>query len=311
MSPDSPLAYAKTAREELDGKLGTQEPLVKNALTPKRLHHYTDASGLKGILQTRKLHATDLRFMNDSGELQYARDLISKVANSELSECDKAVSEFFHQGLGVLGQLDELRFYAACFCEDGDLLGQWRAYGNSGGGYAIGFDVPAMMSNLFLGDVPQLGNRTLQKVDYDPESQQKSVRRVLKGPVSISNDCLNKFRNHPDLVDALRACVSHTVKSLVREQSRIKHPLFREEREWRIVEIEREAKAFRISRAGLLVPFIELPLGGSPRRSTFVAELRWGPTLTPELAKLSLETLAESFGYQGLTIQGSLIPLRT
>jgi hypothetical protein len=32
------------------------------------------------------------------------------------------------------------KMFLTCFSENGDLLSQWRAYGNNGDGVAIGFD---------------------------------------------------------------------------------------------------------------------------------------------------------------------------
>ena len=39
---------------------------------PAILYHYTTPEGLKGILQSGKLWATEVRYMNDASELDYA-----------------------------------------------------------------------------------------------------------------------------------------------------------------------------------------------------------------------------------------------
>jgi len=65
---------------------------------------------------------------------------------------------------------------------------------------------------------------------------------------------------------------------------------------------------FRVSRVGLLVPIIEFDFGGPEKGA--IAELRWGPTSTPGLAKLSLEAYANFLGYKNLEFEGSKISLR-
>jgi hypothetical protein len=40
------------------------------------LFHYTSATGLRGILQSLSLWASDLRFLNDAQEAIYALDLV-------------------------------------------------------------------------------------------------------------------------------------------------------------------------------------------------------------------------------------------
>jgi hypothetical protein len=300
----SPSEYVNGRLSELDDKLALQQILV-NSL-PARLFHYTDAAGLKGILQSERLFATDLRFMNDSGELFYARNLISEVTSTELSSQPEPLSKIFHQVFELLEVVAVHAFYAACFCEEGDVLSQWRAYGNGGGGYAIGFDTAALISNL----MDPKGWSIFRKVDYDPDSQRERIRSILQSRFSICNQCSTKFPEHPELESALRRCASHAIRSLFWEFSCMKNPLFSEEKEWRVVEFVGEPSNFRLSRSGLLVPYIELSYDGSERKRRAVAELRWGPTLTPELARLSLDALIESLGYKELTIRGSMIPLR-
>ena len=118
---------------------------------PEDLWHYTDAYGLQGILQGEKLWATNVRFLNDSQEVWHGVNLalgaLSDLANSltkpetkrfltGLSDPEKAIIPKFLR--------DSLDAFVVCFCENGDLLSQWRAYAgsDSAGGYAIGFRPP-------------------------------------------------------------------------------------------------------------------------------------------------------------------------
>ncbi len=44
----------------------------------ERLYHYSSFNGLLGIVESRSLWASDIRYMNDSAELKHTADLIRK-----------------------------------------------------------------------------------------------------------------------------------------------------------------------------------------------------------------------------------------
>jgi hypothetical protein len=58
--------------------------------------------------------------------------------------------------------------YLSCFCEDDNLLSQWRAYGTSGG-YSLGFQFSFNDFISFLGFKPEPSTYTAKwvKVEYD------------------------------------------------------------------------------------------------------------------------------------------------
>ena len=53
---------------------------------PKKLWHYTSLAGFQGIVTTRKIFATDTRFLNDREEFSHAYKIATEVveANPEL-----------------------------------------------------------------------------------------------------------------------------------------------------------------------------------------------------------------------------------
>lgn len=117
-----------------------------------RLFLYTTAAGLLGILNSSTIWATDLRFLNDAQEAVYARELfVEAVRNTDNPALQpghplhQVAQEFGEEFAGykeiVAKELHSFDFpvYVTCFCESGDLLSQWRAYG-SDHGYAIEVD---------------------------------------------------------------------------------------------------------------------------------------------------------------------------
>jgi hypothetical protein len=106
---------------------------------PEIIYHYTGIEGLRGILESKSLWATDFHFSNDYTEMcLFGKLLLTKLSlpgNSKI-----AIMESVINGMrGLLENMDDplaLQIYISSFPKEGDLLSQWRGYGE----YAIGFD---------------------------------------------------------------------------------------------------------------------------------------------------------------------------
>ncbi len=126
--------------------------LTRHGQVPERLYHYTTINGLMGILPNSSIWASDARFMNDSSELSYATDLIVRVVDEELEKvADPALKELFELRRGFTAIFDfgyEPRPFIACFCEDGDLLSQWRGYARGQAGISLGLRLPQFARSL-------------------------------------------------------------------------------------------------------------------------------------------------------------------
>jgi hypothetical protein len=70
--------------------------------------------------------------------------------------------------------------YLACFCEEDNLLNQWRTYGQSGG-YSLGFQVPALDFLTGQGFKPEPCTYTSKwvKVEYDKKEQITRCNEIL------------------------------------------------------------------------------------------------------------------------------------
>src|SRR5260370_29584283 len=131
------------------------------------IFHYTNAEGLKGILSSKTLFATDCRFLNDTGEVGVIRNLVLPVLETEIAEMIPKLVErqfvrwfyefhgergnrcqaggFFEPLIKLMNNVSPL--FVLSFCRhderskefDPGLLSQWRGYGDEGG-YAIEFD---------------------------------------------------------------------------------------------------------------------------------------------------------------------------
>jgi hypothetical protein len=125
---------------------------------PEVIYHYTNSVGLLGILSSQELWLGDIEFMNDAEELAYARPALVAELEAKADALWPAdardTGETAEQNrAGMLRMIRDFltrasatyHAYAACFCEDSDLLSQWRGYAGEGG-YAIGFRTAALAS---------------------------------------------------------------------------------------------------------------------------------------------------------------------
>ena len=261
--------------------------------------------------------------MNDLSELQYAREIMEDrlqlwKERSDLSDVQQTFLSW------AIGGFDPFRHgassvYSVSFCEDGNLLSQWRAYRDQSGGYAIGFD--------FFHTLRFLDRRcALRKVIYEVDDQNELIDQTVEACLSAIPPIT---ADRPDNeVEKLVKAVVGLFSSLAGEfLFCLKHPTFREEREWRLVHFATidpllsrgsEAPQFR-SYDGNVIPYFPVSFNKAIEGSKDdamgigfpIREVVIGPTVSPELNGESVSLLLSSINPDMLLkIRSSEIPLR-
>lgn len=139
----------------------------------KTLYHYTDLHGLMGIVRTRGVWASHIRYMNDSSEFQHGIGLCLK-----LIERASAKAKYSELRACLEASADELQkhtasdLFIACFSGRQDSLDHWRAYCPDGG-VCIEFDLRER-NPFFV--MPVLA---LSDVIYDDRVKARLVLRLL------------------------------------------------------------------------------------------------------------------------------------
>ena len=123
----------------------------KLGAVPDIVYHYTDCTGLLGILKSGKIRLTDIFSLNDPSEVQHGVNLAWEILNAETQtrhpEARKFANKF--KNFSETGVEESGLFFVACFSNTHKDLGQWRAYGDNGSGFAIGFD-GKLLENAFV-----------------------------------------------------------------------------------------------------------------------------------------------------------------
>jgi Protein of unknown function (DUF2971) len=295
------------------------------------LYHYTTVDGLQGIVGENCLRATSAYFLNDSTEITYGCKILARALDEwarNTSRSEGALSLRLLRDLRQSFGEDPLKMspirpvYLACFCEDDNLLSQWRAYGQAGG-YSIGFAVP---SDGIVGGMrpePNIYTAKWLKVEYDEREQAKKCEAILEAILPVLDEAdtaraLQAVRSHPMVGYA--KFLAATEELLLDEIVGFKNNAFDVEREWRIVVRPREllkqatddggkkpAPVYFRSVRGALVPYVKLvPVEGKLP----IASVRSGPTLDRSTAALAVQMLLERNRFHNVRVQGSEIPVR-
>lgn len=204
--------------------------LALHESVPRTLHHYTTTSGLTGIVGATSLWASDVRYMNDSSELTYAAEVIADEVKAVLSEgLGEALGDDRAQEFVNPFEFPEIVPFAACLCEDGDLLSQWRGYGSSAGAFSLGFDLRAYSE----GGMPP--NTLLRKVVYSVTEQRAVVRRAVEAWGHAVRAALEEADERRDVYPYPALWVIQNL--LLEPHLCFKDPAFREEHEWRLIKL--------------------------------------------------------------------------
>jgi Protein of unknown function (DUF2971) len=225
------------------------------------LYHYTTWQGLQGILNSQRLWAKNIRYLNDTTEYHLAREVLqekllpevtTKIA-SLVTQNTEALNYVMQNGgienqgrILVVDMLDSLyqvtgnEFYITSFCGEplddyerkNGLLSQWRGYGNQQG-FCIVFDTEGLIQNL---------QRESELHSYDISHISDVVyshqRDLIQSELGESLDELVKF--NIEMLDNIfkkgtPLTGANAMKAFVYITTRFKHRGFHEEREIRIV----------------------------------------------------------------------------
>jgi len=237
-------------KEEIDKKHSLAD-------APKTtLYHYTNANGFKGIIDSKSLWLTDINYLNDAGELRYAQNLIRDIIKG-FSEDNKGHQLFFDK-LDWLSDPFENSFdiYITCFCEEGELLSQWKSYGL----YSIGFNTikDLRVNPSTFRKEGDYHKATLLKVIYDRDKQIDTITDIINSLFKLYKHSLSKYDKWPEMIAQKYARVF--ANFIMRYVLCFKNEVFKEENEWRLIHVQENRNDGKIKfrpADEYLIPYIE------------------------------------------------------
>lgn len=258
------------------------------------LYHYTTFSGLLGIVQSRALWASDVRYMNDSAELRHTSDLIKFEVSERIDSgpANSTLLSLFADWVAYRITNGHMLF-GASFRSHGNLLSQWRGYSSPGKGVSLGFCPDYILQ------CAQQQQFMIGKCIYEPHRQRALIKQVVDAVERLAEEHASGEHTASERTGLYREAFAAVEIDLLRIAAVLKHPSFREEKEWRIVSpvIANTAGAPILFREGhaMLVPYIEFDLG-LDKKPPVLDHLYLGPTANVNISMNSLKMFLEQHG---------------
>jgi hypothetical protein len=302
----------------IDFDMATDHALsaIIGPVPPPVLFHYTSMDGLLSIVETGRMRATHIRYLNDWSEAETMWNLVLGRLQ-ERKDSAKSVEESTHlSGIIDLARARHLPSdFVASFSEEGDDLSQWRSYCSGAAGFSIGFSSEALRSQWVsdpAGGKPSFVGGQLLKVSYLSKADTTEADLAIDDALQLGAQLHGKkgFLGPISGDRAVSAWISVIAPSY-------KDSAFSAEREWRIV-LSKPHKPMpgRRFRAGksTVIPYIEVELN---RNLDFklsdeymIRKVFVGPTPNPELSIEALKSLFLAKGHPEVLVDKSEIPFR-
>jgi hypothetical protein len=219
---------------------------MKSSGHSESLFHYTDLNGLKGIITEHDLWLTDALYSNDDAEIKFgvkiAQNQIQSMLNTDPNK-DNLLNDYLKTLAKLLEQPRE-GVYICCFCEEDDILSQWRAYGGNGNGVSIQLDLSEF--DRYTAN-QKFGVLSIWKVVYEERKQQDTIKRAIS----------NTFRDFQTTLPPIE--IAQKAKDIIDFFiPTFKDRGFREEKEWRMILVPSPSRnikpLYRVSH-DMLIPY--------------------------------------------------------
>ena len=270
-----------------------------DATPPGHLFHYTDLEGVKGIFTSRTLWLSKFTATNDISEIKLAIEHFQTFAARKARTLDEAEGRFLREAAAQLEGFRRTNICLASFCEQHDLLSQWRSYGNDGRGVALGFNSAKLL------EVAQANGLRLLRCVYEPAEHERISANLT--------DMLLEARRAAPAGDS-RALVAKFNEVFLRVAPVIKDHRFGEEREWRLVStpvpFDHPAMIAVLKGNQASVKLTVKLTGDSEAMSNMIPRITIGPTLDPHNVSDAIDVLSRRNGFHIPDIGISEIPYR-
>ncbi len=207
---------------------------------PAMLFHYTDDSGLKGILEYGNIRLTNVANLNDPAELKHgfshAVEIINRRAAAGPPE-SKTLARQFERFLIDDGIEAAAHYFVSCFSAAGDDLGQWRAYADNGRGFALGFDT-GLFEDAFVkaSGLPTSNNSTFH-VKYSDATATKLHNDIIDKMFHLISLPRGKELDSATLHEYMGELLVLTWMHCLRTALFFKHEAYSNEAEYRFLQL--------------------------------------------------------------------------
>lgn len=209
-----------------------------NPEPPEIVYHYCSVESMVSILSNNCIWMSDSKKTNDRTEINWILNNVNQVFEESIEKYKKKYDGIIYQKIRDIIyefiRIDILRYpdfmqrdYLVCFTTKGDMLSQWRAYGNNGCGVSLGFDTK------YLSVLKQHYGYDFIKVIYMENPKHVLHKFVDAHLESILLSCIGKNSIEQEIID-IRRQIYVIAYDAYQYGYRIKNYNFKEEDEWRL-----------------------------------------------------------------------------
>jgi hypothetical protein len=283
------------------------------------LYHFTDAGGLKGIVDNQEIWLTSVLHLNDPSEVKYGIEAAKQELQALINESGGEFLQEFCDHIEFLithNRDDVFGFFVANFSRAGDELGQWRGYGDNGRGFAVGLN-PGLFQSTDTPDpkTPEK-NVFVAPVSYGERNGRMKQRETLRRAIAVMQKIISTkegrvlmLKNEAEL--RVKICMELAVPILWNSVT-TKHDAYKAEREVRRIIIGHLPRFISIEtriRKGELVPFLRSHISTHDKGD--IVKIVIGPAAEPT-AEDSVKNLLRTQGIDPVRrVVRSKIPYRS
>jgi hypothetical protein len=202
--PADMLAASQHYRVKGESIVDAFRSRVERQPPPDRLHHYTTRAGLSGILRSGAIWLTDIFALNDPSELRHSVDHATALLQLEARRGHPAAAVFSKQFAEIMAEAPSAvaHFFVGSFSQNGDDLGQWRAYGDDGHGFALEFDRDRLERSFVMPEGYVIESNSTFPISYDDTVLKGICTHLIRAVVPLiamphgrrlSNGAINAF----------------------------------------------------------------------------------------------------------------------
>lgn len=269
------------------------------ATPPETLFHYTNFDGAAGIMTSRSLWLSKFNTTNDTSELTLAVQMFTSLVERAVPTLPADEAGFLRAAVQQLDSFRRTNICVTSFCENPDLLSQWRSYGNDGKGLALGFDATVLVALAKQHDL------RLVRCTYD----QIAHVRLAEELISMLVQSFRVARpSTPEQVRDLLGCFNGTFLAVA---PAIKAHHFAEEGEWRLVSKSRsvlDPQMIAVLRGNIAGVKFVVPFAAQGR--ALIPKVVIGPMPDARNVADALDVFAERNGFHFSSIMFSQVPYR-
>ena len=217
----------------------------------KLVYHYCDNHKMASILSGKTLRMSDITKSNDYEEVKLFFPGILDAIEDEYRKDEFPLQYMGSTNRDALGKLldweyDILRYefdrggvtnFVVCFCEDGDVLSQWRGYADNGKGCSLGFSVKELKEycNTYKGILrfEQVEYKTVKEISDTIVEKSLKVLNELRGLRKWIVESMPSF-DEEKIEKMCQYCFHQMISGVLISSLKYKNDSFKEEQEWRL-----------------------------------------------------------------------------